>query len=93
VIAFMLLIVLRTAGDAFVHPLSVAAASWNRFIEAGQSLSQLFLICGMTAVGLSVNFIQMRSVGWRPLVAAMTIAITVGVCSLSLTLTLQSVFH
>ena len=53
---------------------------------AGQNASELFLICGMTAVGLSVAFTQMWRIGWRPLAAGFLVALLVGACSLSLTL-------
>jgi uncharacterized membrane protein YadS len=45
----------------------------------------------MTAVGLSVSFTQMRSVGWRPLAAGFAIATIVGFCSLMLTRLVQFV--
>jgi uncharacterized membrane protein YadS len=43
-------------------------------------------VCGMTAVGLSVSFIDMWRIGWRPLAAGFLVATLVGVCSLTLTL-------
>lgn len=89
VIAFLGFVLIRTAGDAFFQGTSVAS-QWSTFVSAGQSTSQLLLVCGMTAVGLNVSFSQMRSVGWRPLAAGFAIAITVGCCSLLLTRLLQS---
>jgi uncharacterized integral membrane protein (TIGR00698 family) len=84
VIAFLLFVLLRTLGDAFFHDTSVAQ-QWGSLVGAGSSASQLLLTCGMTAVGLSVSFSQMRSVGWRPLAAGFAIATVVGCCSLTLT--------
>jgi uncharacterized integral membrane protein (TIGR00698 family) len=89
VLGFVLCIFVRTAGDALLSDQAAAGVLWPRVMAAGQNLSQLLLICGMTAVGLSVSFAQMRSVGWRPLAAAMSIAVVVGACSLTLTQVLQ----
>lgn len=83
VVAFVALIGLRTVGDRIFGP---AHDVWISTIEMAGDLSQLLLTCGMTAVGLSVCFSQMRSVGWRPLAASLVIALAVGVCSLVLTL-------
>ena len=82
VLAFILLVALRTAGDALfvAHP-----APWQALTHAGQTASDLFLICGMTAVGLSVSFNDMWRIGWRPLAAGLLVASFVGACSLSLT--------
>jgi len=88
VIAFLLFVLLRTVGDATFTG-AAAAQQWSSFVGAGSSASQLLLTCGMTAVGLSVSFTQMRSVGWRPLAAGFAIATVVGCCSLMLTRLMQ----
>ena len=85
VLGFVFCVVLRTAGDALTRGSGVAAG-WSALMMAGQSASELFLICGMTAVGLSVSFTQMWRIGWRPLASGFIVAILVGACSLSLTL-------
>ena len=69
------------------------ATNWNALMTTGQSASELFLICGMTAVGLSVSFTQMWRIGWRPLASGFLVAILVGACSLSLTLAAQRLMH
>jgi uncharacterized integral membrane protein (TIGR00698 family) len=92
VLGFVCCIVLRTAGDALTRG-SPLAANWHALSSAGQSASELFLICGMTAVGLSVSFTQMWRIGWRPLASGLLVAILVGVCSLSLTLAAQRLIH
>jgi uncharacterized membrane protein YadS len=84
--------VLRTLGDTLTRG-SGLAQDWHALTSAGQSASELFLICGMTAVGLSVSFTQMWRIGWRPLASGLLIAILVGVCSLSLTLGAQRLLH
>ncbi|MBV8803648.1 MAG: putative sulfate exporter family transporter [Sinobacteraceae bacterium] len=83
VFAFILFVVVRTFGDAMFH---ADAPMWHAVVNAGQSASELFLVCGMTAVGLSVSFIDMWRIGWRPLAAGFLVATLVGVCSLTLTL-------
>jgi uncharacterized integral membrane protein (TIGR00698 family) len=82
VLAFVGFIVVRTAGDALWH----ASALWPRVVDTGYTASDLFLTCGMTAVGLSVSFTDMWRIGWRPLAAGFVVATLVGACSLLLTL-------
>jgi uncharacterized integral membrane protein (TIGR00698 family) len=88
VLGFVFCVVLRTVGDALTHG-SGLAPQWNALTTAGQNASELFLICGMTAVGLSVSFTQMWRIGWRPLASGFLVAILVGACSLTLTLTMR----
>jgi len=88
VFAFILFVVVRTAGDS----LFANAELWHAAVNAGQTASELFLVCGMTAVGLSVSFSDMWRIGWRPLAAGFIVATLVGTCSLSLTLGLHRLF-
>jgi uncharacterized integral membrane protein (TIGR00698 family) len=87
VLAFIGFIVIRTAGDALFP-----GAGWHHAVDAGYTASDLFLTCGMTAVGLSVSFTDMWRIGWRPLAAGLFVATLVGLCSLSLTLALLHFF-
>jgi len=82
VLAFIGFIVVRTAGDALF---GTAASLWPALINTGYTASDLFLTCGMTAVGLSVSFTDMWRIGWRPLAAGFVVATLVGSCSLLLT--------
>jgi uncharacterized integral membrane protein (TIGR00698 family) len=82
VFAFILFVVARTVGDGVFHP---DAPLWHAAVNAGQTASELFLVCGMTAVGLSVSFNDMWRIGWRPLAAGFLVATLVGICSLTLT--------
>ena len=88
-LAFIGFIVVRTAGDALLHQ----GAFWQALVNTGYTASDLFLTCGMTAVGLSVSFTDMWRIGWRPLAAGFVVATLVGVCSLTLTLTLLHFAH
>ena len=92
VIGFIFCVVLRTLGDALTRN-SGAAADWHALMTRGQDASELFLICGMTAVGLSVSFTQMWRIGWRPLASGLLVALLVGICSLSLKLFMQHLMH
>jgi uncharacterized membrane protein YadS len=89
VFAFILFVIIRTAGDSLFH---ADAALWHAVVNAGQSASELFLVCGMTAVGLSVSFTDMWRIGWRPLVAGFLVATLVGACSLTLTSGMERFF-
>jgi uncharacterized integral membrane protein (TIGR00698 family) len=82
VLAFVGLIVVRTGGDALWH---ASQPLWQAFVNTGYTASDLFLTCGMTAVGLSVSFLDMWRIGWRPLAAGFIVATLVGACSLTLT--------
>ena len=88
VVGFVGCVILRTLGDALTHGAQLAG-DWDQLMAAGQGASELFLICGMSAVGLSVSFTQMWRIGWRPLAAGFLVAILVGACSLSLTIATQ----
>jgi uncharacterized integral membrane protein (TIGR00698 family) len=89
VFAFILFVVVRTGGDSLFQ---ASAPLWHAAVNAGQTASELFLVCGMTAVGLSVSFGDMWRIGWRPLAAGFMVATLVGVCSLSLTLCMYHFF-
>jgi uncharacterized integral membrane protein (TIGR00698 family) len=82
VLGFLACIILRTVGDA---AMPAGSTLWQRLIQSGYTASDLFLTCGMTAVGLSVSFTDMWRIGWRPLAAGFAVATLVGGCSLLLT--------
>jgi uncharacterized membrane protein YadS len=89
VLAFVGFIVVRTAGDALLH----SSPPWQAVVNTGYTASDVFLTCGMTAVGLSVAFIDMWRIGWRPLGAGLVVATLVGGCSLLVTLALLHFAH
>jgi uncharacterized integral membrane protein (TIGR00698 family) len=82
VLAFIGFIMVRTVGDALY---GTATSWWPAIVNTGYTASDLFLTCGMTAVGLSVSFTDMWRIGWRPLAAGFVVATLVGSCSLLLT--------
>jgi uncharacterized integral membrane protein (TIGR00698 family) len=89
VFAFIVFVVIRTVGDGIFH---ADAPLWRAAVNTGQSASELFLVCGMTAVGLSVSFNDMWRIGWRPLAAGFLVATAAGICSLALTLGMYRVW-
>jgi uncharacterized integral membrane protein (TIGR00698 family) len=90
-IAFVLLAVFRTGGDALTAGTSVAQA-WTQLVTIGLSASDMFLVCGMTAVGLNVSLADLRGVGSRALLAAFIVAFAVGACSLAVTYGIHTLF-
>jgi uncharacterized membrane protein YadS len=90
VVAFLGFIVLRTAGDALT---ASGSSLWPAVVNTGYTASDLFLTCGMTAVGLSVSFTDMWRIGWRPLAAGFVVATLVGGCSLLLTFSILHYLH
>jgi uncharacterized integral membrane protein (TIGR00698 family) len=84
---FLALALARTVGDGLLAD-TAAAAAWSQLVAVGLGASELLLVCGMTAVGLSVSLADLRGVGSRALVAALAVAFAVCACSLTLTLAL-----
>ena len=81
---FVALVVLRTLGDMFVAPTSLGV-SWAAATGYASTASEFLLTAGMAAVGLGISLDGFRGIGWRPLAAAMIIALGVGVVSLLMT--------
>lgn len=89
VVWFVVLVLVRALGD-HVFAAGSAQHAWLQTMSASQALSELLMICGMTAVGLSVSLSQMYEVGLRPICAALVVAVATASCSLGLTYVL---FH
>jgi len=84
VVWFVLLVIVRTVADAAFETSPAASHAWSVAVGAVQSISELLLVCGMTAVGLSISASQFRGAGWRPLCTAVVVAVAVALCSLFL---------
>lgn len=93
VVFFVLFIVIRTTGDHFFAATPSAGAYWNQLVSVGQAVSELCLICGMAAVGLSVSIADIGRIGWRPLAAGAFIAGCVAVCSVFLTIAVPGILQ
>ena len=79
VIAFILLVGVRTMGDAWVD-----GPPWRSFLELTRQASEMLLICGMAAVGLGITFTHLREAGWKPLAVAFLAASATGATALAL---------
>jgi uncharacterized integral membrane protein (TIGR00698 family) len=80
-VGFVLLALLRTAGDAAFAGGPLAAA-WSGLIAAALATSDLLLVCGMTAIGLGVSLREVRTLGWRAFLTAAGVALAVCCASL-----------
>ncbi|GMU67995.1 MAG: hypothetical protein AMXMBFR37_03280 [Steroidobacteraceae bacterium] len=85
VVAFVALAIVRGLGDQLVAGHATLAGQWATLLGAAQSASELFMICGMTAVGLNLSLANLGQVGARPFLAALVIAVATAGCSLGLT--------
>ncbi|MGE0582752.1 MAG: YeiH family protein [Steroidobacteraceae bacterium] len=88
VVVFVVLVLARALGD---QVFTAGSGAWDGFLAAAQSTSELFMICGMTAVGLNLSLANMSQVGFRPVVAAAAIAVATAATSLGLTALMTSV--
>lgn len=85
IVAFVAMAVLRTAGDAYgASSPAFAAAFWTPALAVAERASELLLTVGMAAVGLTVDLGAVRRIGWRPLAAGVTAAVTMAAVSLAL---------
>ena len=55
VIWFVVFVLVRTLGDQLVMTHTQAQQTWLQAMSAAQVMSDLFMTCGMTAVGLTVS--------------------------------------
>lgn len=88
-IVFVVLALIRTFTDGAVEGTSLAGP-WSQLVAVGLRASELFLVCGMTAVGLTVSLADLRGVGSRALIAGFAVAAAVCACSLTLTYLINS---
>ena len=79
VIAFVVLVGVRTAGDVWL-----AGPEWKALLAYAQQASELLLLCGMAAVGLGITFAHLLEAGWRPLAVAFLAASATGATALAL---------
>ena len=79
VIAFIALVAVRTAGDAWFD-----GPAWQAMLGYAQQASEVLLLCGMAAVGLGITFAHLLEAGWRPLAVAFLAATATGATALAL---------
>lgn len=81
---FLALVVLRTLGDMVMAP-GAFSGDWTSMMGYAGTASEFLLTAGMAAVGLGISLASFRGIGWRPLAAAMVIALSVGIVSMAMT--------
>jgi uncharacterized integral membrane protein (TIGR00698 family) len=82
---FLGFVVLRTIGDVSLSH-GPGTELWSSFVANSAGVSEFCLVAGMAAVGLGIRFESFRGIGWRPLAAALLVALMVGVVSFTMTL-------
>ena len=92
-IGFVALAIVRTVGDSFFTGGGSGAEYsqlWTDGLAAALKSSELLLVCGMTAIGLSVSLKDLQGVGSRAFIAALVVAVAVAATSLLLTSGMQA---
>lgn len=84
VIWFVAFVLVRTLGDHLIVGDLQSQHMWLQIMAGSQVVSDLFMTCGMTALGLSVSLTQMHQVGLRPICAALLVAAATAGCSLGM---------
>lgn len=85
VVWFLVFVLVRALGDLFVSTDASLQPLWQQTTAACQTLSEVLMICGMTAVGLNISLPELYKVGARPLCVTLIVAIATACCSLGLT--------
>lgn len=85
VIWFIVLVLVRAMGDQVFGATAGSEQAWLQTMATVQTFSEVLMLWGMTALGLSVSLSQMHDAGLRPLAAALIVALATAVCSLGLT--------
>ena len=84
VIGFLAMALVRTIGDASVHPLGIFdEASWPRFLRLADGTCTKLLTVVMAAIGLNTGLSQIKKLGVRPLFVGLSAALAVGAVSLA----------
>src|SRR5690606_21649260 len=86
---FVVLALVRTTGDAAVVDEPLMAQVWTKVLGSALVISDLLVVCGMTAVGLNVSFRELRGTGTRAVPLALIVASSVALCSAGLIVSVQ----
>lgn len=82
---FLGFVAVRTVGDMGLLN-GPGAELFNSFVATGAGVSEFCLVAGMAAVGLGIRFESFGGIGWRPLAAALIVAVAIGAVSFAMTL-------
>ena len=88
VIGFIAMVGFRTLGDS-IYGMS---QDWRNLIILIQNLSTVFIGMAMAALGLTIQWSNLKNLGIKPMIAGIVVAITVGVVSI-LTLKILENFY
>ena len=92
VLGFIGMIIIRNLGDQIFSIESENHVYWINFIEIVKILATTFLTMAMAAVGISINLIELRLMGYKPFVVGLIAAVTVGFISLIYIQTISKFF-
>ena len=88
VLAFLVAIALRTAGDLVLAAESARAwlgpdapSAWQSFLDGAAILSTWALATALAGIGLTTDLRKLRALGWRPLAVGLAAALGVGFVS------------
>ena len=76
------MIILRNIGDQIFIEDNHNYKIWIITIDYIKSLATVFLTMAMAAVGISINLLELRSMGYKPFVVGFIAALTVGLVSI-----------
>ncbi len=83
VLGFILMIIFRNIGDfIFTDNDYYLTNTWNELINIISYSAKIFLTMSMGAVGLSTNFKDIKSMGYKPFIVGFVSLITVGIISI-----------
>ena len=77
VLLFILMVVIRNAGDAAVTTHAISGALWTRIGDIAARVSEYALTIGMAGVGLTLSVKDLPSLGLRPFAVAASAALIV----------------
>jgi uncharacterized integral membrane protein (TIGR00698 family) len=92
VLGFGGMIILRNIGDQVFNIESSNFQMWENLIEYIKILATVFLTMAMSAVGISINLSELKSMGYKPFIVGFIAAITVGIISIISMETILKVF-
>ena len=79
VVGFLGMIFVRNIGDQILLTTPIYSENWLIYIKVIKFLATTFLTMAMVAVGLSINLIELKEMGYKPFVMGLIAAITVGI--------------
>jgi len=83
VLGFIGMILFRNLGDQIFTAGDQNYSVWIKLIEYIKILATTFLTMAMAAVGISINLNELKSMGYKPFIVGLIVAITVGLISLT----------